>query len=143
MGPLCESSLTTSTILKLEARRSYMAKSPFQQHKTKRKFLSDAAMRLHPATWFAPALIRAHDKYEYKRDRKYLQDVYVEYQSHKIQKNSFIGANGSGSVVDLRTYLAPVERTALEEEYSEWDPWVFAGVVLEDPWQLLPVEEMI
>ena len=141
MPPLLDSPLTTETIRKLQNRRSYMSKAPYQQHKSKRKYLGDVAMKFCPATWLGPAIIRAHDKYEYKKDRKHVQEVYVEYQEHKSRKNSCVGASGSGSIVDLHTYPAPVEWTPLED--PKRSPWLDEKVKMEDPWQLPPVNEIV
>ena len=138
MASLLESSMTSETIRKLEARRSYMAKAPFQQHKSKKQFLGDIAMKLCPVIWLGLAVIRAHDKHEYKRDRRYVEEVHVEYQEHKSRKNSYVGANGSGSIVDLQTYPAPVEWTP-----SDDDPWRSEEGKTEDPWQLPPFNEII
>lgn len=140
MTSLLESFLTTEKIRKLQNRRSYMDKAPYQQHKSKKKYLSDAALKLSPTTWLAPAIIRAVDKYEYKKDRRYVHGVYVEYQEHLSRKNSLVGAHGGGSIVDLHTYPAPVERTPLEEEKQ--DPWN-EKVRIEDPWRLPPVNEIV
>lgn len=141
MVSLHECPLTTEAIRKLEHRRSYMAKAPFQQHKSKKKYLGDVAMKFCPATWLGPAIIRLNDKYEYKKDRKHVQEVYVEYQEHMSRKNSLIGADGRGSIVDLHTYLAPVEWTPLED--SRQDPWRNAKEKTEDPWRLPPVNEIV
>ena len=118
-----------------------MDKAPYQQHKSKKKYLNDVALKLSPATWLAPAIIRFNDKYEYRKDKKYVQEVYVEYQEHMSRKNSLVGARGRGSIVDLHTYPAPVERTKLEEEEKR-DPWgeLVGGV---DPWRLPPVSEIV
>ena len=65
----------------------------------------------------------------------------MEYQEHKSRKNSFVGANGSGSIVDLHTYPAPVEWTPLEDPKQE--PWRNEKVKVEDPWRLPPVNEIV
>ena len=118
-----------------------MAKAPYQQPKSKKKLLRDTAMKLCPVIWLAPAIIRAHDKHEYEKDRKYVHDVYVGYQEHKSRKNSLVGAGGRGSIVDLHIYPAPVEWVPLE--YPSRDPWRSENVAMEDPWQLPPANEII
>ena len=65
----------------------------------------------------------------------------MEYQEHMSRKNSLIGADGRGSIVDLHTYLAPVEWTPLED--SRQDPWRNAKEKTEDPWRLPPVNEIV
>lgn len=124
-----------------------MAKAPFQQHKSAKKYIVDVALKFCPAVWFGPAIIRAHDKSEYEKDRRYVREVYLEYRDRGRQKNpSFVGANGRGSIVDLRTYPAPVERTP--SEAAEWDPWPSEKVAMvvddddDDPWRLPPVNEI-
>lgn len=141
MAPLLESTISHETVRKLQNRRSYMAKAPFQKHKSTKKHLGDFAMRFCPATWLGPLIIRAHDKHEYKKDRKYVQEVYVEYQEHKSRKNSVVGGSGSGSIVDLHTYPAPVEWTPLED--SKGERWRSEKARTEDPWQLPPVNEIV
>ena len=118
-----------------------MAKAPYQQHKSKKKLLHDTAMKLCPVLWLAPAIIRAHDKHEYEKDRKYVREVYVEYQEHRSRKNSLVGARGSGSIVDLHIYPAPVEWMPLER--TKGDPWRSGKAMLEDPWQLPPIDEIV
>ena len=102
-------------------------------------------MKLCPVIWLAPAIIRAHDKHEYEKDKKHVHGVYVEYQEHKSRKNSLvIGAGGRGSIVDLRIYPAPVEWVPAELG-GPWyrDPWWSETIVTEDPWQLPPMNEII
>lgn len=134
-------SLKSDTIRRLQTRNSYMANAPFQQHKSKRKFLHDKAMKLCPVFWFAPAIVRAHDKHEYEKDKKHVQDVYVGYQEHKSRKDSFVGAGGRGSIVDLHTYPAPVEWAPAESQQR--DPWRSEKVEGEDPWLLRPPKEIV
>lgn len=118
-----------------------MAKAPYQQHKSKRKYLGDVALKFCPVTRLGLAIIRAHEKHEYKKDRQYVQEVYVEYQEHKSRKNSVIGASGSGSIVDLHIYPALVEWMPWEDpkRNSSWSE----KVKVEDPWQLPPAIEII
>ena len=155
------SPLPTSTIRKLQNRRSYMARAPFQQHRSARQHLADLALRLCPVVWLGPAILRAHDMHEYERDRRRLHEVYVGYQEHRGREGGGVigGVRGGGSVVDLRTYLAPVEGVPLglmglveggevgggdgERGERERDPWWCEGVVGVDPWRLRPVNEIV
>ena len=65
----------------------------------------------------------------------------MEYQEHKSRKNSLVGARGSGSIVDLHIYPAPVEWMPLER--TKGDPWRSGKAMLEDPWQLPPINEIV
>ena len=127
-----------------------MAKAPFEQHKSKRKLLRETAMKCCPFLWFAPAIVRAHDKSEYEKDRKYVQDVYVGYQEHhRSRKNSCLGAGGRGSIVDLNIYPAPVDWAPGVGARARRDLWPVEKVLVEekekeeDPWQLLPMNEIV
>jgi len=108
-----------TALRKLKNRRSYMNKAPFQR-KSKKKALSDAALKLCPASWLGPAIIKAHDKYEYKRDRKHTQEVYTEWQEKRGRSGKFTSANSMVTV--------------------EWSP--LDGDVEGDPWALPPIEEI-
>lgn len=111
---------------KLHNRRSYMKKAPFQR-KSKRKAISDAALKLCPASWLGPTIIKAHDKYEYKRDRKHTEEVHTVWQEKRGRSGKSTSTN---SIVGLDTHPAPVEWTPLDGE---------ADV---DPWALPPIEEI-
>ena len=140
MASLLESSLSSNSIRRLKSRHSYMTKASHQQHKSKKKLLHDTAMKFCPAIWLAPAIIRAHEKHEYEKDRKHVQEVYIGYQEHRSRKNSFVGAGGRGSIVDLHTYPAPLEWPPVED--LSWDPWRYETLMKEDPWLLPPINEM-
>lgn len=118
-----------------------MVNASHQQHKSKRKLLYDTALKFCPVFWFAPAIIRAHDKHEYEKDRKYVEEVYVDYQEHRSRKSSLVGAGGRGSIADLHTYLAPTEWTPSRD--LRRDPWRSDKFVTDDPWQLPPVNEIV
>lgn len=75
---------TACTIDYLERRSSYMAKVPYQQRRPVKQKISDAAMHLSPATWFTPAILRAHDAHEYKKDRKRLEQ---QYEAHRHEQS--------------------------------------------------------
>lgn len=115
-----------------------MAKAPFEQHRSKKKLLGDIAMKLWPVNWFGPAIIRAHDKHQYEKDRKHVRDVFVEFRERRSRKSSVVGAGGSGSVVDLNTFLAPVEDVPLKG-----DLWRRRDGETADPWLLPPANEII
>ncbi|CAF9929986.1 MAG: hypothetical protein ALECFALPRED_004499 [Alectoria fallacina] len=143
MASILTPTLSPSTLLRLQNRRSYMAKAPFQQHKPLKRALSDVAMKFCPVIWLGPYIIRAHDKAEYEKDRKYVQEVYIEYQEHRSRKNSVLGAaSGGGSVVDLQTYLAPVECVNWERR-DLWRQERVVAVEEDDPWRLPPPNEIV
>lgn len=103
-----------------------MKKAPFQR-KSKKKAIGDAAMKLCPTTWLGPVIIKAHDKYEYKRDRKHTQEVHKEWQGKRGRSGKSTTVN---SIVGLETHPAPVEWSPLDGEEDA------------DPWALPPIEEM-
>lgn len=115
-----------TALKKLHHRRSYMAKAPYQR-RSKWKALHDKGLKLCPASWLGPAIIKAHDKYEYKRDRKHTQEVYIEWQEKRGRIRRSTSAN---SIVGLETHPAPVEWSPLDGEEEA------------DPWALPPIEEM-
>ncbi|KAF6236261.1 hypothetical protein HO173_005892 [Letharia columbiana] len=92
-----------------------------------------------------PAIRRAHARHEYEKDRARVREVYAGYQERRRRNKGggdvVGGARGGGSVVDLRTYLAPVEWVPLERGR---DPWWSEEVLGEggDPWRLPPVGEV-
>lgn len=148
--------LPTPTIRKLQNRRSHMARAPYQQHRSTRRHLADLALRLCPAVWLGPAILRAHDRREYERDRRRVRDVYLGYRERRGRKGSVAvlgGAGGGGSVVDLRTFLAPLEWVPVMVEGEadgdgdgggeERDPWWCEEVGGVDPWRLRPVNEIV
>ena len=124
--------------------------SPRQQprNRSKKELLHDTAMKLCPALWLTPAIVRAHEKHEYEKDRKRLQEVYVGYQElhskdGENRKDSIGGGKGGRrvAVADLLdTYPAPLEWVALEDPWR--DPWRYETLTEEDPWLLPPIEEM-
>ena len=100
-------------------------------------------MKLCPVFWFAPAIIRAHDKHEYEKDKKHVQEVFVDYQEHhkSRKKDTPVGSGGRGSIVDLHTYPAAVEWAPAES--PQRDPWRSESVEGEDPWLLRPAGEIV
>lgn len=112
----------------LHNRYSYINKAPYQR-RSKKKALYDAFLRLCPASWLGPTVIKQHDKHEYKRDRKRTKEVYTEFQERRGRS---IGgkSTSANSIVDLETYLAPLDcgPPSLDDE--------------DDPWKLPPIEEI-
>jgi len=106
---------------KLENRRSYLAKAPHQR-RSKKQALTDTLMKLSPATWLAPVILKAHAQYEYKRARQQAENLHIQYEERR-KSGMLMSTN---SVVALETVLAPVELGPLSS--SE----------LEDPWKLPP-----
>lgn len=120
-------------VRRLEKRQSYLAKAPYQQNKlkkkSKRKALNDLIMKLCPTTWVAPVVIQAHDRWEYDRDKKYVQEVHVQYQE-KRKKDPMSTRNSIGKLVDIRPValeIGPIE----------------GNDSLVDPWKLPPIEDPI
>lgn len=111
-------------VRRLEKRQSYLAKAPYQQNKlgkkSKRQALNYFITKFCPTTWVAPAVIKAHDRWEYERDRKYVEGVHVHYQE-KRKKNPVSARNSIGKFVDIRP--AALEITAADEDDNEVDPW--------------------
>lgn len=81
---------TTCTVHYLERRSSYLAKAPYQQNRPAKQKISDAAMLLSPATWVTPAILRAHDAHEYKKDRKRLDQQYQSYRHEQLVKQKML-----------------------------------------------------
>jgi len=106
---------------KLESRRSYLAKAP-HQHRSKKQALRDTIMKLSPATWLAPVIIKAHAQYEYKKARQQAENLHLQYEERR-KSGMLMSTN---SVVALETVLAPVELGPL------------SGGEAEDPWELPP-----
>ena len=80
---------TTSCALHyLERRSSHLARAPYQQHRPVKQKLSDAAMRLNPTTWVAPAILRAHDVHEYKKDRQKVEEQYQSYRHGYLSRET-------------------------------------------------------
>ena len=113
-------------LMKLQSRRSYIAKAPYQR-KTKWKALRDKGLKLCPASWLGPTILKAHDKHQYKKDRQHTQEVFVEWQEKRGRSGKSTIVN---SVVGLETHLAPLEHNPLVEDDGR------------DPWALPSIEEM-
>ena len=114
-----------TVIRKLERRQSYMANAPYQR-KSKKKALGDVALRLSPATWFGPLILKAHERYEYRRARKHTEELYAEYQEKRSTRQSSM----AGSTVGFDTAPARVHWSLLWSDE------------LNDPWKLPPIEEI-
>ncbi len=120
-------------IRKLEKRQSYLAKAPYQQNKlerkSRRKALNDYIMKLCPTTWVAPAVIKAHDRWEYDRDRKYVHEVHVHYQETR-KKDPISTRNSIGKLIDIQPAALEIPPTDGDEESA-------------DPWKLPPIEDFV
>lgn len=112
-------------ITKLRNRCSYMAKAPYQR-KSKKKALHDKAMKLLPATWLGPTIIRVHDRYQYKKDRNYTQKVYQEYQERREYSDTTI------AIHDYDMQPAPADWPIVNDEGYEIDPWKLPPIVSDD-----------
>lgn len=106
-------------IHKLENRRSYLAKAPHQR-RSKKQVLSDTILKLSPATWLAPVIIKALAQYEYKKARQRAEKLHLQYEERR-KSGMLMSTN---SLVALGTVLAPVELIPL------------SGCEMEDPWKL-------
>lgn len=113
---------------KLHSRHSYMNKAPYQR-KSRKRALHDAFLKVCPASWLGPTIIKQHDKHEYKRDRKRTKEVYTEFQQ-KRGRSTGGSSTSANSIVGLETYLAPLDcgPPSLDDE--------------DDPWKLPPIEEI-
>ncbi len=131
-------------IRKLEHRQSYMAKAPYQR-KSRRRALSDFALRLCPVTWLGPAIIKAHDKYEYKKDRREKEEVYVEYQVKRKMSVDTAMATRTNSFASLTpaSHPPPVSCWKPVPERVEVGGMDDPLLKTRDPWSLPPIEEMI
>ena len=125
MACMLPSQPAETVIRKLERRQSYLAKAPYQR-KSKKKALGDAAMRLSPATWFGPAILKAHERYEYRRARKHTEELYAEYQEKRSTRQNSMASS------TVWSDTAPA--------LLDWSPlW---STDEEDPWKLPPIEEI-
>lgn len=104
-------------IHKLENRRSYLAKAPHQR-RSKKQVLSDTIMKLCPATWLAPVILKAHAQYEYREARQQAENLHFQYEERR-KSGMLMSTN---SVVALETVLAPVDQSPLSGGEAE-DPW--------------------
>ncbi len=105
-------------VQKLQKRESYMKKAPFQQHKSRKQAFNDAVMRLNPCTWFAPPIIKAHDRFEYNRDRKHTEEIYVECQQKRKES-----LPPTKAILGLDTHPAPLEIPSKPGDEELADPW--------------------
>lgn len=106
-----------NVVRKLERRRSYLANAPHQR-RSRRQAVSDAILKLSPATWLAPIILKAHAQYEYKKARKQVMTLYVEYE----ERRELGIPMSTNSVVALETVLAPVDLEPLPINEVD-DPW--------------------
>lgn len=128
MPQLLRSQSAESIVYKLERRQSYLAKAPHQPRSRKRA-LSDAALKLSPASWLGPVIIKAHERYEYRKARKYTEGLHADYQE-KRRSSSTRENSLSSLMVALDTAPAPIE----------FNPGMVGEE--EDPWKLPPIEEI-
>ncbi len=110
-----------TVVRKLENRRSYLAKAP-RQRRSKKQALNDTIMKLSPATWLAPLILKAHARYEYNMARQRAEKLHLQYEERR-KSGMLMSTN---SLVALGTVLAPVELIPL------------SGCEMEDPWKLPP-----
>ena len=136
MERFLQSQPTEAAIRKLQQRQSYLAKAPYQR-RSKKKAIGDAAMKLCPTTWLAPTIIRAHDNYEYRKDRKAKEEVYMKYQEMRSASISTAHATGRSSYDNFGVSV---------DGRKERSGWSFIdGDPLEktdDPWALPPIDEI-
>ena len=102
-----------------------MAKAPFQR-KSKKRALHDKALKLAPATWLGPTIIKAHDRYQYKKDRERTQAVYEEYHERRENSGSTI------AMKDLETQPAPLDWPLKNDDGYEMDPWKLPPICSND-----------
>ena len=128
-----------AVIRKLQERQSYLEKAPYQR-KSKKKAIGDAIMKLNPATWCGPTILKAHDIHEYNKDRKKTQEVYVESQERRKM-----------SVSMVRTTMETTRETSVDgslcascrKESMGWRPANADPLELtDDPWSLPPISEL-
>ncbi|KAL2055649.1 hypothetical protein ABVK25_003891 [Lepraria finkii] len=112
-------------IRKLRNRCSYMAKAPFQR-KSKKRALHDKALKLAPATWLGPTIIKAHDRYQYQKDRELTKAVYEEYHERRENSGSTI------AMKDLETQPAPLDWSLMDDDGYETDPWKLPPICSND-----------
>ena len=101
---------TTCALHYLERRSSHLATAPYQQHRPVKQKLSDAAMRLDPTTWVAPAILRAHDVHEYKKDRRKVEEQYRSYRHEQVSRSKGY-SKGENSGFDTDASTSPTTGT--------------------------------
>ncbi|KAL9636653.1 MAG: hypothetical protein Q9164_002688 [Protoblastenia rupestris] len=123
-------------IRKLQHRQSYMAKAPYQR-KSRKRAIGDAAMKLCPASWLVPTIIKAHENYEYRKDRKAKEEVYTKYQEKRKASVSTTRTTLQSSVDDMPLYGHP------HREVKAWSPLAVDPLKqTNDPWVLPPINEI-
>jgi len=131
-------------VRKLEKRQSYLTKAPYQQNKlekkSKRKALNDLIMKLCPTTWVAPVVIKAHNRWEYDKDRKFAQEVHVHYQE-KRKKDPISTRNSIGKLIDIRP--AALEITLTEGDDKSVDPWKLPPIEASAEVESTPIQPQI
>ena len=134
--------LSKDAINKLQRRQSYLANAPFQR-KSKRRALSDAAMKLFPSSWIGPPILKAHDMHEYKKDKKRTEKVYEHYQE-KRQTSLSTTKTTEGTIGTTRessvggSPSASCGREATGRDPTRVDPLEKTN----DPWALPPMQEL-
>ena len=134
--------LSTETISKIEKRQSYLANAPFQR-KSKRRALSDAAMKLSPSSWIGLSILKAHDIQEYKKDKKRTEEVYEQYQERRKMSLS-TNKNMQGSIGTTReSSIGGSLSTSYWKETTGWNPTPVDPLdKTNDPWALPPMHEL-
>ena len=123
---------TEVAIRKLHRRQSYVARAPYQR-KSKRQAIGDAALKCCPATWLGPAIIKAHELYEYRKDRRAKEKVYNEYWGKRRVSKSI-----RESSIDDLAFLSPCRK-----ETIGWSPLAVDPLKqTDDPWLLPPVGQL-
>ena len=127
MSTILATKTAEHAVHKLQKRDSYLKKAPYQQHKSRKQVFNDAIMRLNPCTWFAPPILKAHDRFEYEQDRRLREEVYEECQQKRKES-----LPPTKAILDLAIHPAPLEIPKKEEDGE-----------LVDPWQLPPPSEIV
>ena len=112
-------------VRKLEDRHAYLENARCQRRSI-RQALSDAIMKISPATWLGRYILKAHALHEYKKDRKQAEGIFEEYQQRRGSGRPM----STNSIVALETILAPVEPIPSSSRRES------------DPWRLPPAEEI-
>lgn len=105
-------------VRKLQHRQSYMARASYQKHKSRKQTLCDTILRLSPATWLGPMIIKAYDRWEYKRDKKHTQEVFEK--SMEKRGTSLLLTE---KIADLETQPAPLDCDIRDAKGRVVDPW--------------------
>ena len=117
--------IVDKVVRKLEDRHAYLENARYQRRSI-RQALSDAIMKISPATWLGRYILKAHALHEYKKDKKQAEGIFEEYQERRGSGKPM----STNSIVALETILAPVEMIPCNGRRES------------DPWRLPPAEEI-